>query len=308
MKSVTAFAPASVGNLTVGFDVLGMALPSPGDKVSATLNDLGEVRIVDIYGDQGKLPREAAKNTAGFAVQLLLKAMGSQQGIDLAITKGISLGSGMGSSAASAVAALYAANEILDKPFTKKELCGFSIEAEGIASGHPHGDNTIPSMMGGIVLMNYEDDLSIIELPVPEKLWCGVLDPDLQIFTKEARGVLPKSYSQSDMVTQIARMGTFVHSLYAEDYDLLVKGLRDLVAEPYRAKLLPHFELVKNAALAKGAISCGVSGSGPAIYMFALSRNEVESALNASQSVFMENGVNCAFHLGKVNQQGAQIL
>jgi len=113
MKSVTAFAPASVGNLTVGFDVLGMALPSPGDKVTATLNDLGEVRITDIIGDQGKLPREASKNTAGFAVQLMLKALGSQQGVDLVITKGISLGSGMGSSAASAVAALYAANEVL---------------------------------------------------------------------------------------------------------------------------------------------------------------------------------------------------
>ncbi len=308
MSSVTSFAPASVGNLTVGFDVLGMALPSPGDKVTATLNDLNEVRITNIDGDQGKLPREAEKNTAGFAVQLLLKAMDSNQGIDLEIIKGISLGSGMGSSAASAVAALYAANEVLGKPFTKKELCAFSIEAEGIASGHPHGDNTIPSMMGGIVLMNYEDELSVIELPVPDNLWCGVLDPDLQIFTKEARSVLPKSYSQGDVVTQVGRMGTFITGLFKEDYDLLVKGLRDLVAEPYRAKLLPHFEAVKSAALSKGAISCGISGSGPAIYMFALSKNDLEPALNASQSVFMENGINCAFHLGKVNQQGAITL
>jgi len=163
-------------------------------------------------------------------------------------------------------------------------------------------------MMGGIVLMNYEDELSIIELPVPEKLWCGVLDPDLQIFTKEAREVLPKSYSQSDIVKQVARMGTFISGLYSEDYELLAKGLRDLVAEPYRAKLLPHYDTVKQKALEKGALTCGVSGSGPAIYMFALSKKDIESALNASQSVFMENNINCAFHLGKVNTEGAQIL
>lgn len=305
---IKAFAPASIGNLTVGFDVLGMALPFPGDTVYARKNDSKALRIVGISGDDGKLPQDVDKNTASFAVQLLQKKIDSSQGIDLFIEKGISLGSGMGSSAASAVAAVVAVNELLGNPLTKEELAPFTIQAEGLASGNAHGDNVLPSLLGGIVLIHSNDPIRIKELPVPEELYCGILDPDLQIFTKEAREILPKEIQQKEVIRQVADMGAFVSSLYSADLDLMKACLRDVLAEPYRQKLIPHYDEVITAAKAHDIIHIGISGSGPAIFTLAADEKENTKALEAAVAAFAEKGIKSQFHQGSAKTDGAYAL
>src|SRR5580765_4375363 len=107
MDAVTAFAPATVSNVACGFDVLGFALEAPGEEVTARLAPSG-VRIDDITGDGGRLPRDASRNTAGVAAQALLDVLGERRGVTLTIRKGLPLASGLGGSAASAAAAVAA--------------------------------------------------------------------------------------------------------------------------------------------------------------------------------------------------------
>ena len=66
----TAFAPASVGNIGVGFDLLGHTITGPGDRARVTRIDEPVVRITAIEGDvigTTQLPLEAERNTAGRA-------------------------------------------------------------------------------------------------------------------------------------------------------------------------------------------------------------------------------------------------
>ena len=147
MKTISAIAPATVANVSCGFDVFGFAVESPGDEVLLTLTDTPGVRIKKIEGDQGRLPLDAQKNTAGVAVIAFLDAIGSKQGVEIVLTKNLPLGSGMGSSAASSVASLVGINHLMGNPFEKKDLLPFAMEAERIACGSAHADNVAPSLM-----------------------------------------------------------------------------------------------------------------------------------------------------------------
>lgn len=305
---VSAFAPASIGNLTCGFDLLGMALNEPGDLVSVDFNETGEVRVVDIIGDGGKLSRDAAQNTGAIPVTSMLKTLNSKQGIDILIDKRMPLGSGMGSSAASAVAGAFAANELLGNPFSKKELIPFILEGEAFASGSVHGDNAIPSLLGGIVLVLDYNPLRLVELPVPETLHYALVHPDLKILTKEARGILPKEYSTKTTIQQMGLLSGFVAGLYENNMELISKSLKDLLAEPFRKKLITGFDTVHQAALQNEALNCGISGSGPSVYALSTSLEKAEKIANAMLATFKAQGIDGEAYFGKVNNGGAKII
>jgi homoserine kinase len=272
MTTIAAFAPATVSNVACGFDVLGFALGSPGDEVSAHFVDGEGVRIDHIIGDEGRLPRDAAKNTAGIAARTLLTRVGERRGVALTIRKGLPLSSGLGGSAASAVAAVVAVDALVGANASRETLLTCAFEGERIGAGSAHGDNIAPCLYGGLVLVRHANPPDIVRLPVPDGLVAVVVHPHLEIETAHARALLGDTVKLADAIQQWANLGAFVDALHRADFALLSRTLEDRVAEPRRAPLVPGFDTIKSAAMSAGALGCSLSGSGPS--MFALCRGD----------------------------------
>jgi homoserine kinase len=272
---ITAFAPATVSNVACGFDVLGFAIEGPGDEVSARLlpGAAGPVVIDDIVGDGGRLPREAARNTAGVAVRALLTALGKSNGVALTVRKGLPLASGLGGSAASAAAAVVAVDALLEARTPRDTLIECALEGERVGAGSAHPDNVAPSICGGLVLVRHPDPLDIVRLPVPPGLTAVVVHPDLEIETARARAMLGDTVPLADAIRQWANLGALVDGLHRSDFALIARALEDTIAEPRRASLIPGLADIKRAAIGAGALGCGLSGSGPSL--FALCRGRI---------------------------------
>jgi len=308
MNEVRAFAPATVANVAAGFDVLGFALDSPGDELVATFSEKPGVTISRITGDDGRLPLDSHKNTAGVSVYALLKYLGETRGIDLRLEKKMPLGSGLGSSAASAVVAVVAVNELLGRPLSKRDLLPFALEGERIACGSAHADNAAPSLLGGFVLIRSYTPLDVIPLPTPEKLYATVIHPHIEIQTKDARGILKQQVSLSNAITQWGNTAGLVAGILMSDYGLISRSLQDVIVEPIRSILIPKFYELKKAALDAGALGCSISGSGPSLFALTDSRDTAQKVANAMTLVLDNIGIGSDVFISKVNQEGAKIL
>lgn len=309
MKEVKAFAPASIGNVGVGFDIMGLALDTQGDEVVARNSSSKEVRITLMTGDQGKLPYETEKNTAGMAVLRFLEFIGATDvGIDLEVHKKLPLGSGMGSSAASAVAAVVAANALLETGLSKKELLPFACAGEAVASGSMHADNVAPSLLGGIVLIRDNSTYDLLKLPIPTGLYVALVHPNLKVLTQEARAILKPAVPMKDFIQQTANAASFVAALCTNDLALLGRSLQDVVIEPQRSQLIKGFYDVKSAALDAGALGCSISGAGPAVFALCADAHTAKMAGEAMKKAFAMNAVDSNVFLSPVNEQGAIIL
>ncbi|MAG55899.1 MAG: homoserine kinase [Planctomycetes bacterium] len=262
---VTASAPATVANLGPGFDLLGLALESPRDRVTARLVPTPGVRIVRQEGDGGRLPLEADRNTAGIAALATLARAGIEAGIELEVEKGMPIGSGLGSSAASAAAAAYAVNVVIGGPLRRQDLVAASMEAEAAVSGR-HADNVAPALLGGLVLVRSTDPLQVLRLPVPEGLVVVVVTPDLEVETRRAREALPDRVPLGDAVKNSANLATFIAACFSGDLGLLAECIEDVLATPARAPLVPGCLEVMAAAREAGALGSSLSGSGPSIF------------------------------------------
>ncbi len=307
MKSIKALAPATVANVSCGFDIFGFAVEAPADEVIVTLTKEPGVVIRAITGDGGKLPLEAEKNTSGVAVQEFLKAIDSDQGAEIVLHKKLPLGSGMGSSAASSVAALVAINHLFDNPFTREQLLPFAMEAERIACGSAHADNVAPSLLGGFVLIRGYDPLDVARIPTPDNLYCTLVHPHLELKTSDSRRVLKASIPMKDAITQWGNIAGLVVGLMKPDYGLIMRSLNDVVAEPIRSVLIPGFAVIKAEAIRNGALGCGISGSGPTI--FALS-TEYAIAANVGkviQQQFAAIKLKSDVFVSKINTVGAWV-
>lgn len=309
MNSVKAFAPATVANVSCGFDIFGFAIQEPGDTVELTKRDEPGVVITEITGDEGRLPRQAEKNSVTVVMLALLKHLGIKDlGCEVVLRKNMPLGSGMGSSAASAVAGVVAMNELLGNPLSRKELLPFAMEGERIASGSAHADNVGPSLLGGFVVIRSYNPLDIFTIPVPDDLYCTLVHPDIEINTKDARFILRNEVSLKNTIAQMGNVAGLVAGLMKADYDLISRSMVDVIIEPVRSILIPEFKDVKQAAISNGALGCSISGSGPS--MFALSRG-IENAQNAGKAMqerFASAGIESAMHVSGINQGGAVIL
>lgn len=307
-KTIHAYAPASIGNVSCGFDVMGMAVDAPGDEVFLSLNDSGTVTIKDIQGDNGKLPRNAAENTAGVAVIEFLKAIDSKHGAEITLIKNLPLGSGMGSSAASAVAAVVAVNHALGEPFLKADLLPFVMQAEFVACGSAHADNAAPSLLGGLILIRDNHPLDIIEIPTPDDLMCVLVHPHVEVKTRDARQVLKSSVPLKDAITQWGNTAALVAGMMKPDYELIGRSLQDVVAEPVRSVLIPGFHSIKQAAIDAGALGCGISGSGPTMFSFCKGKAIADSVGVAMQQQFTRVGLQSEVYVSKVNKEGARVI
>jgi homoserine kinase len=308
VSGIKAFAPASIGNIGVGFDIMGMAIEKPGDEVVARKSETPGLRIVTITGHGGKLPYEIERNTAGVAVQHLLAHLGeSDRGIELDIHKKLPLGSGLGSSAASAVAAVLAVSELLRTGLSKRELLPFACAGEQVASGGFHADNVAPCLLGGVILIRDNATLDVHRLHVPKGLYVTVVHPNVQVLTKTARSILKPEVPMATYIQQSANVAGFVVGMFNGDIGLIGRSLRDEIIEPQRAGLIPGFYDVKAAALENGALGCSISGAGPAVFALCANSLDAENAGQAMQRAFAEHKLDSNIYISPINQEGAVI-
>ena len=308
---VTAFAPASIGNVGVGFDMLGLALAGgAGDRVIAARSETPGISVAEVRGLDGEihpyLSSDPKENTASIAAQALWDAAGASGGASLKVHKGVPLQSGMGSSAASAVAAVVAVNALLDQPLGQLELLPYALEGEKYASGGLHADNVAPSLLGGLVLCPTVLLPEVVRLPVPEGVSAVLLHPELQVNTAHARRGLARGYSMEQWLQQQGYLAGFIAACMAGDVELIGRTLRDVVIEPQRAAAVSCFEDVKAAALRAGALGCSLSGSGPSIFALCEQHRAVNLA-SAMEQACRALGIDCQSWVSPLDAEGARL-
>ena len=306
-STAVAFAPASVSNLAVGFDLLGHPIAPAGDRVTVARRASPGVVMGAVTGCAGPLPSDPAANTAGVAVARLLADHAPGLGVEVSIDKGIPLGSGIGGSAASAVAAVVAANALLENPLDSDALFPYALAGEAVASGAVHGDNVAPSLFGGLVLVRSAEPADVVRLPTPPSLRYVLVLPRLRLDTREARAVLPESVPLHDLVRQTANLAGVIAGCCTGDVALIGRSLEDVVVEPHRAHLIPGFAEVKAAALAAGALGCSLSGSGPSLFAWCDGDASAEAARGAMVASFARHHVAAEGWTGTVGGEGARL-
>ncbi|MDP4704023.1 MAG: homoserine kinase [Polaribacter sp.] len=306
MNYLKIFSPATVANVSCGFDSLGFAIDTVGDEMTFTKTTEKGVKITEITG--ANLPFDVDKNAASAVVKKMLLESNADFGISITIHKGFSPGSGLGSSAASAAGAAFGANQFLQNRFSELELTKYAMFGEEVACGSQIADNVAAATYGGFVLVRSYNPLEIIKLPVPNELRLVAIHPQIEIKTKDAREVLPKEILLKDAVTQWANVGGLIAGLYANNYELIGHSLVDIIVEPARKNLIPLFDVVKQNAINAGALGAGISGSGPTI--FALCKGDViaKKVFEAIQHNYKNTGIEATAFISKVNNEGIKIL
>lgn len=305
-EELKIFAPATIANVSCGFDVLGLALDNVGDEMIIRKVAKKGVTITKIIGQD--LPLETHKNVAGVAALALLAETESEFGFEIEIDKRIKPGSGIGSSAASSAGAVWAINELLGKPFEITDLVRFAMEGERLATGVAHADNVAPALFGGFTLVRSYEPLDIINVNTPSQLYATVIHPQIEVKTSDAREILKTTIPLKEAIKQWGNVGGLISGLYTEDYELIGRSLKDYIIEPIRSILIPAFDAVKQQSLNAGALGCGISGSGPSI--FALSKGEKTAikVAEAMKSVYEKVGIDYDIHVSKINKKGIKIL
>jgi homoserine kinase len=300
-----ASAPASIGNVGIGFDIIGLAFDAARDRVVAEREAEPGVRLGRVSGLVSSLP-DGPANTAIAAVAALLDAAGVRFGIRLSIDKGVPLAAGMGGSAASAVAGALAANALLDAPFALADLLPFAIEGERAASDPPPWDNVAASLLGGLVLVAREAPIKMQALRAPEGIVSILFHPEIAVETRAARAILAAQVPMRITVEHSRRVAAFVAGCASGDSDLIRIGLEDLLVEPQRAHLLPALGAVKEAALGAGALGASFSGSGPSVFAWALEgdADRVEAAIAGA---FSQAGLAARAYRAPVDSPGARV-
>jgi len=307
-ESIKVFAPATVANVTCGFDILGFAVDQPGDEITLKRSNSGRVQILEIIGDGGALPLDADKNTCSVVIKMLMDDLGIDQGIDIYLNKKMPLGSGLGSSAASSVAAIFAINELLGKPKTLEELLPYAMEGERVACGAAHADNVAPGLYGGFVLIRSYEPLDVIRLKTPEELYATLVHPQIEVKTKDAREILRKQIYFKDSVKQSGNVAGLIAGLLTSDFSLISRSMHDYIVEPIRSILIPGYNEVKNAVMELGALGAGISGSGPSIFALSHEADIAEKIAEKMKSVYAGFEIESETYVSKINQAGPKIL
>jgi homoserine kinase len=308
LTQATVFSPASVGNVAVGFDLLGHGIEGIGDRVTVRRIEEPTVRIAAISGIAGPLPTRAEENTATAGLIALRTDLALPFGLEVEIEKGIPLGSGMGGSAASAVGALVAANALLAEPLGAEALFRYALVGETVASGSSHGDNLAPGLFGGLTLVRSMEPPDVVRIPVPPSLRCALVYPKARLDTREARAVLPREIPMSLHVAQSANLAGFVTGCCTGDLELISRSLVDVLVEPHRERLIPGFRQVKTAAFDAGALGCSISGAGPSVFAWCDSDVIAYQVRDAMRAAFAEAGLESEGWVSPVDGEGAEIV
>jgi len=305
-SEIKLFSPATVANVACGFDVLGLCLDTIGDEMVVRKVDKKGVRITKIEGF--KLPFETELNVAGVSALAMYQELQPDCGFEIEIKKKIKPGSGIGSSAASAVGSVYGINALLGSPLNKTQLTQFAIKGEALASGSEHADNIAPALFGGFTLVKSVNPLEILQIPSPDNLYVTIIHPQIEIKTAISRAILPKNVPLKAAINQWANVGSFIHSLHTSDYPLMQRSLHDVIIEPHRSKLIPHYNEVKQQTLKVGALGTNISGSGPSIFSLCKGIENANKVRDVMRNIYSNTGIEFDVHVSKINTQGVKIL
>ncbi|QPC81012.1 homoserine kinase [Phototrophicus methaneseepsis] len=303
-----AFAPATVANLGVGFDILGLAVEGAGDTVLVEKRSEPGAVILSIEGDEGRIPYDADRNVASIAANAVLKQIQAEEGVGIILKKGLPIGSGLGSSAASSVAAAVAVNALFGEPLKRHELLGACLEGEAAVSGY-HADNVAPALLGGITLTTGTGLSDIQRLPVPDTLRLVLVSPAVEVSTAAARRVLPADVSLKLMVHQTGAVARLVDAIYRGDVVAMARAMGDdHVIEAARAKLMPYLHEAREAAIQAGALTLVISGAGPTLCAVLNSSDAETSVAQALEDVYTQHKMACVVRKTGVAVDGARVL
>jgi len=308
LKEVKVFAPATVANLVCAFDILGVALETPGDEVVLRLRKEPGIKISKITGDGGRLPLDPERNVATIAMASMMSSLKVKEGVEVELIKKMPISSGLGSSAASSVAGVFALNVLLGEPLSKEELLPFALEGEKFASKEAHADNVAPSLFGGVILVRSISPLEIVRISYPESIYFGIVHPKMEIETKKARQILPQKVPLKKAVIQWGNIAGLIAGLMKKDLKLISASLSDVIIEPVRSKLIPNFERAKEVALKEGALAFGISGSGPSVFALCSSREEASFVAKKVSEEFEKAGLSSDIYISGVNEEGPKIV
>lgn len=307
-KQVKVYAPATIGNLCAGFDVLGVALEAPGDHVIATRTTSKEFKF-SVETTFLNIPISIEDNVAAFVSTRMINELKPSFGIEMVLHKMMPVGSGLGSSGASSVAAAVAVNALLEKPLPKRELLPFVVEGERKASGAAHADNAAPSLLGGACIVLNEKPLDVVSFAVHKTITWIVIHPHTTIATADARRILPTNVPLTDVTRQLGNVSGLVLGLMQGDAALISRCMVDHIAEPVRQSFIPGFAEVKQAALSAGAVGCGISGSGPSIFALTLTASKANKiAKQMVLALAKAEGLEADVFISQTNQQGAFVM
>jgi len=302
MNEVKLFSPATVANVSCGFDVLGFCLDAIGDEMIIRKTVEKGIKITKIEGYD--LPFEVEKNVAGVSALALYHDANPDCGFEIEIYKHIKPGSGVGSSAASAAGSVYGMNLLLGSPYSPLELTAFAMKGEALASQCEHADNIAPTLFGGFTLVKSLDPLEVLQIPTPADLFAVVIHPQIEIKTADSRKILPESISLKNAITQWSNVGSLIHGLHTNDYELISRSLNDVVVEPFRSQLIPGFERIKRTALESGALGTGISGSGPSVFNLCKSEATAHIIEQAIRVEYKKLEIPFEIYVSKINLDG----
>ncbi len=303
---IRIFAPATIANVGPGFDLLGLAIDSPGDIIEMEAIDADSHEIINESGST--LPADPLVNVSTVAIDALCEHLGNSQKFRIIFLEKIPPGSGIGSSAASSAGAVFGANVLLGKPLDAAGLIPFAMKGEEAASGSAHADNVAPALLGGFTLVHSYDPLDIIEIQAPDDLFCTVVHPDISIATSDSRRILKEKVPLQTAIRQSGNLAGLVTGLLRSDYKLIGSSLHDYIAEPERAFLIPGYNRIKQAALDAGALGAGISGSGPSVFALSNNRDLAGKAGKKMAEVFSELRIECAVFVSAVNRTGVSLV
>ena len=306
MERVKVFSPATIANVSCGFDTLGVALDNLGDEMTLTKRGDHQIMITDVQG--ADLPRDPDRNVASWVIGKILADHSPGLGVDIEIVKGFKPGSGLGSSAASGAGAAFAINELLGRPLSSQELIAYAREGERLVSGAPIADNVSAALLGGFILVRSYEPLEVLSLPVPSDLAVAVIHPQIEIRTSAARDILPDQISMSAAITQWANLGGLVAALYKGDLRLLGRSLQDVVVEPHRKKLIPGFDRLKDVVMEHHALGFGISGSGPSLFAFCEGMSKARQLAAIMQQEYTETGIEAKVYASAISEQGCRLI
>jgi len=307
MQEIRLFCPATIANLSCGFDVMGLCMDTIGDEMIIRKSEEKGIRIAKITG--ADLPMEPEKNVAGVAALALLEKLNVDYGFEIEIYKKIKAGSGIGSSSASAAGAVFGMNALAGSPFSRQELIQFAMQGEILASGSAHADNVAPALLGGFTLVRACDPLlDIVRIESPTELYVTVLHPQIELKTSEMRAVLQDMIPLKNAIRQWGNVGALVSGLHTSDYDLIGRSLHDEIVEPLRGKFIPNFPAIKKAAIDNGALGSGISGSGPSIFALCKGFETAQKVAISMSKIFDGSDVKYEVHMSKINPEGVRII
>lgn len=306
MEQIKIFSPATVANVSCGFDVLGLALNNVGDEMVFTKNNTGKAKITKITG--AKLSYELNENVVGVVAQAMLKKDNLNIGVDIEIHKKIKPGSGIGSSAASAAGTAYGINQMLGNVFNAKQLIEFAMLGEEFVGGSKVADNVAPALLGGITLIKSYIPFEYLSLPVPNDLFVVIVHPQIELKTQDARRILPKQISMKNAIAQSAHLASLVHALHTNDYKLLGASLNDFLVEPYRKVLIPLFDETKQEALKNGALGGGISGAGPSQFYLCKGKETAKKIEKSFNKLYQKSNIPAHIFHSEINREGVKVL